>query len=115
MLHTCLTVLENASSASPSTEEHLIGIRLQARPQASGSASEVACCQQAAITTPAMLVQCVTSLAGSAVALGIPSHANIASRSAGGATVLLDSQGTGSSTGKLDVGPPARAISRRRL
>lgn len=100
MLQTCLTVLEHASSASPSTEEHLIGIKLQAQPQASSSAPGAG---QTTTTAPAMLVQCINSLAGSTVA---PGHAEAASRSARSAAFLLDSQGTSSSTGELDLVVP---------
>lgn len=107
MLQTCLTVLENASSASPSTEEHLIGVKLQARPQASDSTSGAECCQQAAITTPAMLVECINCLAGSTAAPHASGQHKAASGSARGAAFLLDSQGTSSSSGELNLWAPA--------
>ena len=107
ILCSCLTVLENASSASPSTEEHLIGIRLlqpAAAFQASPGPAKAEGPEQDMTTTPAMLVRCIASLASSTVEHSLHDDAP-----ANGAAFLPDSQGRSSSSGQLIELVPARS------
>ncbi|KAK9865300.1 hypothetical protein WJX84_005908 [Apatococcus fuscideae] len=116
ILCACLTVLENASSASPSTVEHLIGIRLKAavEPEA-GFCLSAERNEHDAASTPAMLVHSISSLAASYVVPSLQSHAEKAGQPTSGAAVLLDSQGTSSSTRELNEWGSARCGPRSQL
>ena len=70
-LCTCLTVLENASAASPSTEQHLISLELSAslaKPrggQGMSAGQNAGDAAHPATSTPAMLVQSIVALTSS--------------------------------------------------